>query len=227
MAFVAANAWVFIINWAIVQTKLLTNINPAVLMTISGALIYLLTLVFVWAGSEWAKKRTNKLAILCSNKINLGLGGWLTWQQLLLGVAAFVVAMVMSTIVLGLVSQIFPGVNLEQAQDIGLTADMINNRFELGLVFLLLVIVAPMAEELLFRGYIYGRLRSITSVATSTIITSVLFGLAHGQLNVGVVTFVLSIVMCLVREASESIHPAFVIHILKNGIAFALLFGVR
>ena len=171
-----------------------------------------------------ARKYPKKLSLLEIKKSDWAVGGWLTWQQLLLGVAAFIAAMILMVVVLALIGQIVPGFNIEQAQEIGVDPRAIYNRTEMLAVFALFVIIAPISEELIFRGYLYGKLRQMTSIVTSVIITSLLFGLAHLQPNVAVATFVMSVVMCLCREATQSIYPAIIVHILKNGIAFALLF---
>ncbi|MBQ2637586.1 CPBP family intramembrane metalloprotease, partial [Candidatus Saccharibacteria bacterium] len=55
-------------------------------------------------------------------------------------------------------------------------------------------------------------------------ITSVLFAIMHGQWNVGVNVFAMSIVLCLLREMNGTIYSGILLHILKNGVAFVLLY---
>ena len=90
--------------------------------------------------------------------------------------------------------------------------------------FLAFVILAPIAEELFFRGFLFGRLRRLLPFWAAALLTSMLFGLAHGQLNVGIDTFALSLVLCFLYEGSGAIWSSIVLHMLKNGVAFALLF---
>jgi membrane protease YdiL (CAAX protease family) len=54
--------------------------------------------------------------------------------------------------------------------------------------------------------------------------TSVLFGLIHGQWNVGVDVFVLSMVACSLREVTGSIWAGILLHMLKNALAFYIIF---
>jgi membrane protease YdiL (CAAX protease family) len=56
------------------------------------------------------------------------------------------------------------------------------------------------------------------------LITSTLFGLIHGAWNVGIDTFALSIVLCVVRLKTGSLWASILIHMTKNAIAFYLLF---
>lgn len=95
---------------------------------------------------------------------------------------------------------------------------------EMALVFLALVVIVPFAEELLFRGFIYKGIRSRYSFAVSALAVSVLFGAAHGQLNVGIDTFLLSLVLCYLVEKTNSLWPGILVHALKNGVAFVLIF---
>jgi len=76
----------------------------------------------------------------------------------------------------------------------------------------------------LFRGYLLSKLRRHVATWIAILITSLLFGLVHFAWNVGIDTFALGIVLCLVTIWTKSLWPAILIHMLKNGIAFYFLF---
>ncbi|OYW41821.1 hypothetical protein B7Z28_02090 [Candidatus Saccharibacteria bacterium 32-45-3] len=95
---------------------------------------------------------------------------------------------------------------------------------ELVLVFVGLVVLPPIFEEIIFRGYLYGRVRLWWRFVPTALLTSVMFGVVHGQWNVGIDVFILSLVMCYVREKFDSIWPSIIMHMLKNGLAYFLLF---
>ena len=125
---------------------------------------------------------------------------------------------------------LFPWFNASEIQDVGF------NYFVSGgdrvLAFLTTVIVAPIAEEVIFRGWLYGRMRekiasrysNVVSMIVSIFLVSLLFGIIHEQWNVGVNVFALSIVLCGLREITGTIHAGILLHMLKNGVAFWLLF---
>jgi len=115
-----------------------------------------------------------------------------------------------------------PGFDVTQSQDIGFSN--LTNMNELALAFIALVILAPLAEELLFRGYLFGKLRAIGGFWPSAILTSLVFGAAHLQWNVGIDVFVLSLFLCVLREKSGSIWAGVVLHGFKNAIAYFILF---
>jgi membrane protease YdiL (CAAX protease family) len=58
----------------------------------------------------------------------------------------------------------------------------------------------------------------------TTLVVSVLFGIAHGQWNVGIDVFALSVSMCVLRELTGSIWAGALVHIIKNLIAFIGVF---
>ena len=224
LAYIIANALAYASLLAASKLGWVDASQKTLITIASGLITYAVSLFLLFLGIKLARKYPKNLSLLEIKKSDWAVGGWLTWQQLLLGVAAFIAAMILMVVVLALIGQIIPGFNIEQTQEIGVDPRAIYNRTEMLAVFALFVIIAPISEELIFRGYLYGKLRQMTSIVTSTLITSLLFGLAHLQPNVAVATFVMSVVMCLCREATQSIYPAIIVHILKNGIAFALLF---
>lgn len=103
----------------------------------------------------------------------------------------------------------------------------------LAMAFISLVVLPPIAEEILFRGFFYGTLRSRgVKMWTATILTSAffaslhLFGSADGGLlwSAFVDVFTLSIVLCYLREETGSIWASIGVHALKNGLVFLKLF---
>lgn len=87
-----------------------------------------------------------------------------------------------------------------------------------------IVFIAPIVEELIMRGWLYGKLRSKTGVALSIFLTSIIFAVLHGQLNVGISVFVLSCTLCGLREITGTLWSSILLHILNNGIAFYIVY---
>lgn len=111
---------------------------------------------------------------------------------------------------------------MNQIQDVGF--DYVNGGAALVLVFIALVILPPISEEVLFRGIIYPGLKSKFKKVAAAVVTSLLFGFAHLQWNVGVDTFVLSMIAILGYEAKKTIWVPIGIHAVKNFVAFLFLF---
>ena len=116
----------------------------------------------------------------------------------------------------------FPWFNAEEAQDLGFTA--LTTTPEIIFTFLAIVIIAPIVEETIFRGWLYQKLRRFLSIPIATILVSLAFGIVHLQWNVGVTVFAMSIPLCLLREYTGSTYSGILVHALNNGIAFSLLY---
>lgn len=190
-------------------------VNQTVLNTVVGAFVYILSLTIV-IGLPWLIKKNR------TTKEDLGLQRWPAWLDLLLAPAGFIVYMILSAIFVFLAMQFLPFVDFEQVQDTGYS--QLSQQMEVLLAFLMLVVIAPVAEEILFRGYLLGKLRQHVPIWLAILLTSLLFAALHGAWNVGIDVFALSIVLCLLRVVSKSLWPSILLHMMKNGVAFYLLF---
>lgn len=74
------------------------------------------------------------------------------------------------------------------------------------------VVVAPIVEELVFRGFMYRTLRKTTPVWFSAIVVSVLFGIAHGNEISFVYTVFLGLLLVAVNEKSNSLLASVCVH---------------
>lgn len=188
--------------------------NDPVLATVSAALVYSLALAIA-VGIPYLYKKTTSLK-------DLGLGRLVSWLDIFSAPAALVVYMVFSGLLMVAMSSLFPSLDMQQVQDVGFSN--LSSRYQYVLAFLTLVVIAPIAEEALFRGYLYGKLKKYVPLWVAVVVTSLLFGAAHGQWNVAIDTFALSVVMCALREMTGSIWAGILLHMTKNGIAFYFLF---
>jgi membrane protease YdiL (CAAX protease family) len=89
------------------------------------------------------------------------------------------------------------------------------------------VAVAPMLEEIIFRGFLFKALWEIGGTRIAIPVTAALFALLHaGQLagNWGGVAliFVVGCILSVVRHRSNSIIPTFVVHTSYNATLFVL-----
>lgn len=182
---------------------------------IANAAIYVLATAFVLSPLliNDTARQTIRRVLGIDKRLYLSGVGW--------AVAAFFVYFWTTVLVGGLVSFI-PGFDSEQAQEVGF--DGITTSADYVMAFVGLVLLPPIFEELLFRGYLFGRLRKYVPFWLAAIVTSIAFGFVHGQWNVGVDTFVLSIFLCYLREHTGSLWASMLLHGIKNGLAYFFLF---
>lgn len=191
------------------------SFNAAVFNATGGAIIYALSIVLVIGMPRLIKQRP-------TTKEELGLQRLPQWMDLVWAPAGMVAYLILTTIVMTIATQLLTFVDYNQAQETGFA--QIASQPEYILAFLSLVVIAPVAEEILFRGYLFGKLRKYVSLWLAIFITSLLFAIVHFQWNVGIDVFVLSVVLCLLRVYTGSLWPAILLHMLKNGVAFYFLF---
>ncbi len=93
---------------------------------------------------------------------------------------------------------------------------------------ILIVLVAPLAEEVFFRGFFFGGLRARMPFVWAALLSGVFFGSIHlttGNVAVGVQLSVLGIVLAYLYERSGSLWSPIALHTINNGLAFLVLVG--
>ncbi len=130
---------------------------------------------------------------------------------------------VVLTIIFSVIAQlVWRSFDAEQIQQVGFNS--VNLPIEYVLAFIALVIIPPIAEELLFRGYVFSRLREKMGFWATAVVVSTLFAVSHLQWNVGIDVFALSLVLCFLRERTGHIWAGVALHMIKNSVAYTLLF---
>ena len=87
----------------------------------------------------------------------------------------------------------------------------------------LFIFVAPVIEEIFFRGFFYGSLRAHMHWAWATLIAGAVFGSIHVATGAEAIPLlaVLGIAFCLVREVTGSLYPVIAMHAINNTFAYA------
>ncbi len=189
--------------------------------TVYSALVYALALAVV----IWVPQRVRET--WRTSREEMGLKDLPTWTDLGLAPVGLVVSLALGVGLVAAMGALFPSIDIAEAQELGGFENLVSLADRL-MAFVSLVVIAPIAEELIFRGWLYGKLRAKLSgrfaMITAMLIVSVLFGLVHGQWNVGVTVFAMSLVSCALREITGTAYAGILLHILKNCVAFALMF---
>ena len=90
------------------------------------------------------------------------------------------------------------------------------------------VVTAPLVEELIYRGLLYKALEKAAGVAVAILVVSLLFAGVHvfqyrNNLAVIAVITLLSFTLTVARAVSGKVLPAFIIHLVFNGIQSVLI----
>jgi uncharacterized protein len=85
----------------------------------------------------------------------------------------------------------------------------------------LIVILAPLSEEICFRGMLYGGLRTRLPVVPAALVGGLIFGGLHALTGISAVPplVVFGFLLCLLYEKTGSVVPGIVLHMLNNSVA--------
>lgn len=201
----------------------LGSVNEVLLNATGSVVVYVLAVILVVSLPLYVRRRRTTLK-------EMGVTDWPSWWDVVITPAAFIVYTICSAVFLTVVTKLI-AIDIHQPQALPFSQSMLGTQWQYIAAFMTIAVLAPVAEELLFRGYLYGKLRRTAPVWMAVLITSLTFGAAHlwggsGSLQWAVAadTFVLSIVMSLAREYTGAIWVPVLMHIAKNSIAFYALY---
>jgi membrane protease YdiL (CAAX protease family) len=92
-------------------------------------------------------------------------------------------------------------------------------------VCVIVTVLAPIAEEMFFRGYFFGALRNWRGPWPAALLTGAVFGGIHvGSADpVFLVPLaILGVALCIVRSRTGSLLPCIALHAINNGLAFGI-----
>lgn len=157
------------------------------------------------------------------NNVGWQMVGWrkFSWRQALIYLIIIAVLFLIGIgLLLALVALLVPGFNADQSQTNEFTGQTIAHPL---VTLLALVVIPPIIEETVFRGFIFPAFAKKLGTIWGAVISSILFGFAHLQGNVSVYTFVLGLLLCFMYVRLKSIFPGMALHMLNNYLAFIAL----
>lgn len=153
------------------------------------------------------------------------------WMDLAYGFAAVPAYFIFYFMTVAIFSYLVPSLDINQEQQIGF--ESVQGGAQLFMVFISLVVLPPLVEEIMVRGFLYSSLKKAMPTIGAVILTSAIFASAHlpeggaaGPLYIAAIdTFVLSLFLIYLREKTGSLWASITLHAVKNGIAFVALFA--
>jgi membrane protease YdiL (CAAX protease family) len=89
---------------------------------------------------------------------------------------------------------------------------------------IVVIVVAPVAEEFFFRGFFYRALRSRLGILAAAAVDGLVFGLIHftgsDTLELLPILAVLGFIFCLVYERTRTLYTVIGLHAFNNSIAY-------
>ncbi|OPZ92921.1 MAG: CAAX amino terminal protease self- immunity [candidate division TA06 bacterium ADurb.Bin417] len=99
-----------------------------------------------------------------------------------------------------------------------------------GLLLLYLAVIAlaaPFLEEIIFRGFLFGTLRSLFGYRRAALYSSLIFASLHQSVFAFLPIFCLALALCWLYEKSGSLWPSVVLHLLNNTVTAVFVLLLR
>lgn len=150
-------------------------------------------------------------------RLGLGRGTFPIWSWPVLAFATPVVAFITSLTL---------GMFMKEPSDHMLWMEKLFREQPLSLLPLLLLLIGVLpglGEELLYRGYVQGRLAKVWPASLSILLTSVIFGLAHVDPTHALHVIPLGIWLGILAWRTESLWPTILGHAANNSLALIMM----
>lgn len=146
---------------------------------------------------------------------------WKDWPRIFLIAPAAVGAMVVLMLVMHVLGYVdwMESLGAEPEQDAVVLLKTTKDPVILVLMIFTAVIIAPLWEEVVFRGYLHPVLKKYGGVWTGAIFSSLLFAAVHNSLAAMLPLFVLAMLMVWLYEHTGSIWTPIAIHACFNATA--------
>lgn len=124
------------------------------------------------------------------------------------------VMVLLTGVVIEPVLELFPDAFLKMIDKMGMHG---------GWSILMLVVLAPVMEEVLFRGILLESVRSKHSAGRAIVVSALMFGVIHFIPQQVVNAFVIGLILGYIYVRTESLWPVIVIHALNNAMAYVIM----
>lgn len=154
---------------------------------------------------------------------------WLEWRRIFYIVPVFLVLMTVAALLLQAsgwpewTQSKFGAGSQESVRLLGETREV---GVILAMVFAA-VIVAPIAEEVIFRGYLYPVVKCFSEKWFAGLFTAMLFGVAHVNLMGFPMLVLIGLVLAILYEKTGSLWPSILCHMAFNGMTVVVIFSSR
>lgn len=96
------------------------------------------------------------------------------------------------------------------------------NQYDVVLVvgIILYGFVSPFVEEVIFRGFLYGRMRVYMPKIGAVLVSALLFGIYHGNMVQGIYGFFMGLLFILVYDRYQNFYLAVFMHSIANLVGY-------
>ena len=175
----------------------------------STALVFLLVLLYSRKIGIFSKRSGQKRSLFAFTKS--------TVSNFIVAISLAYLSYFIWNIALDFLKKFGVSMSLEEQVPVKLLSD-IQNTFFLTLFVFQIIVIAPIVEEFVFRGYVYRVLKFRSNNSVACIVTAIIFALLHFNISAFIPLFVFSICLTRAYESSSDIREPIVMHSLFNTV---------
>lgn len=200
----------------IIAGTLLRPVLPRFALVIAFIVGYLFAFLIIWyiavklRGADWQ---------------TLGFRSFNFWGGLGLAIAAFFIARVITAIYTVIAQQL----GLEPSQDLARELPRAFGTGTAGFILAIIVVavIAPVVEELFFRGFLYTALRKRWGIVAAVILSSVIFSFFHFNVFNFIPIVIIGVALAYLYEITGSLGPPIMLHALNNLLSVIVVYYTR
>ncbi|MBU2495309.1 MAG: type II CAAX endopeptidase family protein [Candidatus Omnitrophota bacterium] len=214
-AFVCANLLLLGFNLALPKTHAPLSFNVQALKALLQTLIILISLTFAIIYLLWRRY------------VGIWQLGLNTWRREYLSGGLWAYLSILPVLALvGALLGLFRKTLLPEQEIYNLLMGLTS--MPISLLFLIIVgLVAPLLEEIIFRGFLFGTLRNSFGPRRSMVYSSLLFAALHQSLVAFLPIFFLAMVLSYLYEKTGSLWPSIILHMVNNTVATLFIILIR
>lgn len=152
----------------------------------------------------------------------------LHWRSLAVTLGIFTIIILISvnavaSMTVAWLQSFWPDLDAQETVKAFQKSDSIGLKF---LVIFLAVVIAPLAEETLFRGFVYGVLKRYTDAPFAALSSSLMFAIIHMHVGSLLPLWMLAVLFCLAYEITGCLLVPMLLHAIFNAVSIiAMLFA--
>lgn len=109
-----------------------------------------------------------------------------------------------------------------QSPNLSSNFELFEDPLKTAILFLVIVIMAPIVEELVFRGVLFNLLSKNLKTLPAMIISSLFFGVLHSQTFIP--TAIIGFLICFIYQKTGNLRYSIMAHMINNLLAFTMPF---
>lgn len=184
-----------------------------------ASVLFATEISLLWFGLRRLRRNREK------NRPAMPLFGAVEGNAILWGLAGGVAIVALSALYSAVVEQLFGKGSIDNR--LKFLEQIMDDKAGVALLVVLIAALAPVCEEIFFRGAIYGPARAVGLSGIGALISAILFALAHRSPLLAPYYAAVALLLCRLYARTGSLTAPIVAHMTLNGVACAALIATK